>query len=126
MAGSVESALGEPRVPWLPGGSRADASRVVPAPWPRNRAGEERHSNVREKYTVNPSWYPQRSFANDLGGNRRGPRPVSIGALSAVRTGAPDRHARKGSDGVGKRCPNSLAGDAGGDNEARFTRSTVP
>jgi hypothetical protein len=72
---------------------------------------------VRGKYTVNPSWYPLRSFANDLGRNGREPRLVPIGALSAARTGALDRHARRDSGGVDG-WTNEPVDDAGGDNEA--------
>lgn len=45
------------------------STRVESSPPPgiETETGEERHSNVRGRYTVNPSWYLQRPSANGLG-----------------------------------------------------------
>jgi len=82
--GKCRVCAGGTNAPWLPGEARVDATRIRPT----GKRLVGLHSNVRGKYAVNPSWYSQRSFANDLGGNWCEPRLVSIGALSEVLTGA--------------------------------------
>lgn len=61
--GKCRACAGGTGAPWLPDGPRVDAGRSNPL----QTTAVGSYSNVRGKYTMNPSWYVQRSFADDRG-----------------------------------------------------------